>query len=52
MNTRKPFTLFDDLWDEDDITASITWGLCGRTKRRKSLFAPEAGNRRLETRRQ
>jgi len=52
MNTRKPFTFFEDLWDEDDVTASITWGLCGRTKRRKSLFRAEAGDRRLETRRQ
>ena len=52
MKTRKPFTFFEDLWDEDDVTASITWGLCGRTKRRKSLFGPEAGDRRLETRRQ
>jgi len=52
MNTRKPFTFFEDLWDEDDVTASITWGLCGRTKRRKSLSGLEAGDRRLETRRQ
>jgi len=29
MRKLKSFGIFADLWDEDDVTTSITWGLCG-----------------------
>lgn len=29
MNRNKFYGIFVDLWDEDDVTTSIAWGLCG-----------------------
>lgn len=33
MKTDKPFWFFIDLWEEEDVTESIFWGLCGLTSR-------------------
>ncbi len=29
MKRHKSFGIFADLWDDDDVTTSIAWGLCG-----------------------
>jgi hypothetical protein len=29
MKSSKSFGIFADLWDDDDPTTSIAWGLCG-----------------------
>ncbi len=41
MKKNKSFGIFADLWDDDDVTTSIAWGLCGYRGARSGPDKPD-----------